>query len=150
MVVFFTLFLILLNMIEISKSELNKKVKFYMYDLPENIKYEWFATNHYPSCIRWIAQWLAVSQTDDRFSITFTDHSEFEKSNSGLIKIILENFSNNMHFDLHKIQQPEVGKSHFRRGLNDEWRDCFTPALQKWMNSLIPQDQCAKFQWPMA
>ena len=47
-------------------------------DLPENIKYEWFATNHYPSCIRWIAQWLAVSQTDDRFSITFTDHSEFE------------------------------------------------------------------------
>ncbi|MFC3231261.1 hypothetical protein ACFOGJ_28695 [Marinibaculum pumilum] len=119
-------------------------------ELPEAIKFEWFATNHYPSCIRWIVQWLAVSQSDNRFNITFTDHSEFEKSNSGLIKIIVENFGKSMHFDPQKIQEPEVGKAHFRRGLNDEWRDCFTPAIQKWMNSLLPQGLCAKFHWPMA
>ncbi|MEQ8345372.1 MAG: glycosyltransferase family 2 protein [Sneathiellaceae bacterium] len=118
-------------------------------DLPLADRLEWHARNHFPACLRWLMQWLHVAEADPRFRIRFTDHEVLQADALTVFRDLLEHFgAPREQVTQASIRAPRQGVDHYRQGSNTEWRRVLPPAVQGWMNGLMPPALKARFGWP--
>ena len=76
----------------------------------------------------------------------FTRHEDLAKDSNTFFKSILDFYE--IDFSLFTMPQPpEPGKSNFRKGSVNEWREVFTLEQREKATSLIPQDLFDRFEW---
>ena len=115
----------------------------------EDWRMEWYASNHYPACIRWIQQWVRTMERDQRFSITITDHEELKTDPTGTIRKVLGTFGYDPEMaNDESTMAPKAGVAHYRQGSNDEWRTRIPEHVQDWMNAMLPANLKQRFGWP--
>lgn len=100
-----------------------------------------------PNIVKWICDWLEAEVSLDFYPIIiFTRHEDLAKDSHTFFKSILDFYE--IDFSLFTMPQPpEPGKSNFRKGSVNEWREVFTLEQREKATSLIPQNLFDRFEW---
>ncbi|MCL2925002.1 MAG: tetratricopeptide repeat protein [Trichodesmium sp. MAG_R04] len=100
-----------------------------------------------PYFVKWICGWLEAKVSLEFYPIImFTRHEDLAKDSNTFFKSILDFYE--IDFSLFTMPQPpELGKSNFRKGSVNEWREVFTLEQREKATSLIPQDLFDRFEW---
>jgi hypothetical protein len=110
---------------------------------------DWNIEHFLPRVVAWTRSWLEIYDSR-RYDILLTSFSELARDELGYIHKILEFYA--IPHDL--FCRPHVEKtlihSHFRAGLEDEWRAAFSPDQIARATSMIGDDLIERFGWPAA
>ncbi|MEM1098479.1 MAG: hypothetical protein AAGH92_06775 [Planctomycetota bacterium] len=122
------------------------------HEQPETQRMDWVVQHHFPACIRWIQDWIAVADGQsttagaDGLSVYVTTYERFVADADGYFAEMLEFFG----VAPARFQRVEVEKSkamNFRKGQAGEWRGCGDDLVGR-MTEQMPDDWFDRFGWP--
>jgi len=119
--------------------------QYFKKDLKEKIDIH---IDHYlPLLIEWLIGWMDQEEHPKcDIKLKFTRFEEFKLEPEKFYADILSFYD----IDMAKFEMPNLklqGKSHFRKGLTEEFRDVFTPEQMEKANAKIPDRIFNKFDW---
>jgi hypothetical protein len=116
------------------------------YDWPFCRQVDWNIEHFLPSVVAWTRSWLTIYDSR-RYDILLTSFSELARDEQAYIHKILEFYA--IPPDL--FHRPHVEKtllhSHFRAGLEDEWRTAFSPDQIARATAIVGHDLIERFGW---
>ncbi len=114
------------------------------YDLDWNGQLEWHLKNYLPTWVKWIQDWIDISENDPRFDVMLSEFRELKENSVDVLGKIIEFFD--IPFQITGAPHPkEVPFSHYRAAALDEWRGVFSDRQKKM--AAISGDLCRRFDW---
>ena len=108
---------------------------------------DWNIAHFLPRVVTWTRSWLEIHDAR-RYDILLTSFSELARDELGYIHKILDFYA--IPHEL--FRRPHVEKtllhSHFRAGLEDEWRTAFNPDQIAKATAMVGHDLIERFGWP--
>jgi hypothetical protein len=113
-----------------------------------NERMDWMIGHYFPEMMNWIEGWVNVSDRNDPdFIVHLTTYEEMHDSESEYFRKILEFYG----IDESRLAAfPQIrkdGKTHFRCGKKDEWRDVFSRRNKEDVQQMIPGRLAERFGW---
>ncbi|MEM1446362.1 MAG: hypothetical protein AAGF84_09920 [Planctomycetota bacterium] len=122
------------------------------HELSESQRMAWVVEHHFPACIQWISDWIAVADGQsstpgaDGVRVLLTTYERFVADADAYFAELLSFFE----LAPTRFQRVDVEKSkamNFRKGQAGEWRNCGDELVAK-MTEQIPEVWFERFDWP--
>lgn len=116
--------------------------------LDERGQMDWLIENYFTAAIGWIEQWVAVEQAGGKLAVKLMTFDDFTADEAGAVQSILSHFG--LEYGRDAIKLPaKAAKTHFRKGMKDEWRTALTADQLERMRAMIPPALAERFGWPL-
>lgn len=107
---------------------------------------DWHIDNFFPSVIQWIQKWVDVADLMPE-RILLTEYAELRKDDDAYTRKVMEFLD--IPESVHTYGAPEKTMgSHYRTGLQDEWRDALNVRQLERISVAIPSALAKRFDWP--
>ena len=116
---------------------------------PDARRLDWQCETYFPAAIRWIAQWVAVADSDRRFDIAFTEYRQLRDRPAELFDTIDRHFGLGLGLGNREVPPPAGEADNYRAGKADEWRVALPPETVAWMNMMMPPALLERFGWSL-
>jgi hypothetical protein len=102
---------------------------------------------HLPQLINWTEDWVDAADSRSGLEIRITTFENFVADPAAFLESLLDYFGiAQADFDATKLPRREA-RTHFRKGLTDEWRTVFSAAQQDKAAAMIPETLARRFAW---
>ncbi len=113
-------------------------------------KVQWNLDHHLPNCVRWVRDWVALSESSSRnLNVCFTTFAKMKHDPDAFFAELLGFYG----VDPARLSpddaapDADIKKDHFRKGETDEWRRVFTPDQCAQATEAIDADLAERFDW---
>jgi hypothetical protein len=112
-----------------------------------NRRLHWQIVNVLPKFVRWIENWLALSEANPEVRFLVTDYAEFASDNRAFIVKLLTFYEIPFQADWISLPVVRVGKNNIRSTPGANIRAQMPGDLCEFADRLTPQALCERFSW---
>lgn len=114
------------------------------FDLDLKAKIDYQLRHFLPQACQYIADWMDAEKVHD-IEVKFLEFSQMKNNPESFFADIYQFFG--IHQPLGDVPLPKEGKLHYRKGLEDEWRNIFDANQIEAANKVVPQKFKDRFDW---